>query len=647
MKIVDHSLLEQLTDEEIQEMCRFADLDLLLIPMKAHPEFYKKYTKSLGRLEKKSALVQKFLPKYAFDLYEKGDERYMDAIALIAKNLKENFARILLESFEPVVTIEEIKKYSSEDYEVLYKKILDISATEISFTMFFVFLKLNEITFTEDEQHQLVHNLQKVVDLHELEEKLSCEKDRELKKKEKELLSVFEQEKSHFQKELSKCQKELVDAKKREKQYADELEQIKKRQEQEKRSLLSETLKKVEEEANNRKSELDRELNEYRKDRINEINDICDKKYLDKDAEINKLIENQENAFILRKQEIQDSIDSMNQTKNEIVDTIKSLTQEEEKRKIDLNNLKQQEQDFYLQLDQRALAHRLDELIFGEQKLETDEKKEQKICLEQNAVSVHRKNAFSQSAEESEYVEKLVDFGEDLIDNISLNFDNSTEISAIIISALLNGKALIVEDSIGVLLSESVSALIDAETPIIIEGVATSKDSLVKTINALDEKVIFVEGLLDDYNEIVFENLCRECNEKYLVFGISDMRNIKLFSKNLFNYALVLEVESELQFPQSDNILVGKHDISQYRLNFDSKLCHNYYNKYFRQLVANGIMNRRTSVDFSMLLQTYFYFISSNTLGEMIKKSILKCCDFVMDDEDIDKKEILIKSGVI
>ena len=97
MKLVDRSLIEDLTDGEIQEICKFADLDLLLIPMKAHPEFYKKYTKSLGRLEKKSALVQKLLPKYAFDLYEKGDEKYIEAISLMAKNLKDNFVNHLSE----------------------------------------------------------------------------------------------------------------------------------------------------------------------------------------------------------------------------------------------------------------------------------------------------------------------------------------------------------------------------------------------------------------------------------------------------------------------------------------------------------------------------------------------------------------------
>ena len=98
--------------------------------MKAHPEFYKKYTKSLGRLDKKSALVQKLLPKYAFDLFEKGDEKYIEAISLMAKNLKDNFFKgkeaAIIKKFKydsegkTVSSIEKVLRYKFLSYILTY-----------------------------------------------------------------------------------------------------------------------------------------------------------------------------------------------------------------------------------------------------------------------------------------------------------------------------------------------------------------------------------------------------------------------------------------------------------------------------------------------------------------------------------------------
>ena len=152
---------------------------------------------------------------------------------------------------------------------------------------------------------------------------------------------------------------------------------------------------------------------------------------------------------------------------------------------------------------------------------------------------------------------------------------------------------------------------------------------------------------MDNFDEIMFEKICRECCNKYLFFGVSDVKNIKMFSKNVFTYAVVLDVENELQFPETDSIFVANHSIDIFKTQYDSKSCRMYYDKYFRSLVANGIMNQRTCIDLSMILQTYFYFIRNEALGEVIKKSILLSCDYNTNDENSDKKEILTKSGVI
>ena len=345
MKLVDRSLIEDLTDGEIQEICKFADLDLLLTPMKAHPEFYKKYTKSLGRLDKKSALVQKLLPKYAFDLFEKGDEKYIEAISLTAKNLKDNFVNHLAESIAPPTTIEEVKKYSLDEYEMLYKKVLDISVSEVSFEMFFVFLKLNDITFSEEEQQQLIEKLKNAVDLRKLEEKYQHEKEEEIKKREVELLATCEIEKSNLKKELNRCRKELLEVSKREKSVTEELLEIRAKQENEKESVVSEWVRKAEQEASEKKLELDHEIKEYRTNRLKEINDMCADRLSIRETEINGQIEKLEQDLSSRKQELEDYIIEQNNTKKKIECEIPELTQEKIRRQADVTRLEQREKE--------------------------------------------------------------------------------------------------------------------------------------------------------------------------------------------------------------------------------------------------------------------------------------------------------------
>lgn len=647
MKLVDRSLIEDLTDGEIQEICKFADLDLLLIPMKAHPEFYKKYTKSLGRLEKKSALVQKLLPKYAFDLFEKGDEKYIEAISLMAKNLKDKFVNHLAESIAPPTTIEEVKKYTLDEYEMLYKKVLDISVSEVSFEMFFVFLKLNDITFSEEEQQQLIEKLKNAVDLRKLEEKYQHEKEEEIKKREVELLATCEIEKSNLKKELNRCRKELLEVSKREKSVTEELLEIRAKQENEKESVVSEWVRKAEQEASEKKLELDHEIKEYRTNRLKEINDMCADRLSIRETEINGQIEKLEQDLSSRKQELEDYFIEQNNTKKKIECEISELTQEKIRRQADVTRLEQREKEFYECLDERAVEHRLSNVIFESRVQEDETQNAPPIILNENVVSIHRKDDFSQPIEKSENIDKIDDFAEDLKDNIALNFNDSSEIAAIIIASLLGGKAIIVEDCIGILLAESLSALIDGNTAIVIETAGASIGSLVKAINEIEERVIYIEGIMDNFDEIMFEKICRECCNKYLFFGVSDVKNIKMFSKNVFTYAVVLDVENELQFPETDSIFVANHSIDIFKTQYDSKSCRMYYDKYFRSLVANGIMNQRTCIDLSMILQTYFYFIRNEALGEVIKKSILLSCDYNTNDENSDKKEILTKSGVI
>ena len=88
MDSINYSLLENLSDDELQVISRNIDLDMLLQPIKQNSKQYARQSSVLGRVEKKSLLVQKNLPNVAYDLFKKNDVNYVKLFAISVKNLK-------------------------------------------------------------------------------------------------------------------------------------------------------------------------------------------------------------------------------------------------------------------------------------------------------------------------------------------------------------------------------------------------------------------------------------------------------------------------------------------------------------------------------------------------------------------------------
>lgn len=646
MEKTDPSILDLMTDEEIQEMCKSADVGLLLAPMKSRPEFYKKYTKRLGRLDKKSQLVQILLPKYAFDLYEKGDEAYKGALTLIARGFKENFSNVLQIKVEPSITIEDVSKFNAVQLGELYKKILSNSVTEISCELFLIFLKLNNIEIDETEKAQLRWEISKAIIIQNVEEKFEKEKADELKKREKELWIQFDQEKGKLEKVIKTKSKLLEDAQRQIDQLSSQVKKLSLEEGNEKQKLIDSWVKEAEARAFIKKQELELQLDNFHTSKKKKIEEDCEYQLRLKNQEIKKLINEIEATTNIKIQDMKFSFQQLLEKKNSLEVIIDELKVDELNRSNKINKLKKIEEEFYKNIEEHALQHRLNSVLFESNKSTQDLlEKDMHITIKNETASYHSQQDFSQEILKSEYIEKIDDFVEDLKDNIALNFSDSAEIAAIILAAILNNKAIIIEDSIADKLVESVSSLIDSHTPIVIEENGASASSITSLIKNLDERVMHVMGVLDNFNEATFAKICRECEEKYLFFSISDIKNITMFSKNLHNYAVVLDIENKLEFSESDNILVGSHNIDQYKISFDKKVCRTYFDKFFRSLVTNSLMSKKVSYDFSIMMQTYFYFMKNDGLGEILKNCILQCCNY--EDNDKEKKSILVKAGVI
>ncbi len=108
---INFELLNLFNEEEINTVCKNADFTLFLIPIK--DKRYIKYAKTLGRLDKKSALVQKLLPGIAFGLYKKGEEPFRAAIATQLDRYRQKFIEAI-SNIEPPIYADYADGFSYE-----------------------------------------------------------------------------------------------------------------------------------------------------------------------------------------------------------------------------------------------------------------------------------------------------------------------------------------------------------------------------------------------------------------------------------------------------------------------------------------------------------------------------------------------------
>ena len=196
---INFELLDIFNEEEISTVCKNADLTLFLIPIK--DKRYIKYVKTLGRLDKKSALVKKLLPGIAFKLFKKGEEPFRTAIATQLDKYREKFGEDISKCV-PAICVDDIKAYNTKEMAEFYFKILDISATDISIDLFFIFLKLQDIMIEKETREGIETEIENISQARTLEAKHLEEIQEALKEQEKRLLVEFEQQKRDLRKQI-------------------------------------------------------------------------------------------------------------------------------------------------------------------------------------------------------------------------------------------------------------------------------------------------------------------------------------------------------------------------------------------------------------------------------------------------------------
>lgn len=652
---INFELLELLDEEEISIVCKNADLALFLIPIK--DKRYTKYAKKLGRLDKKSALVQSFLPGIAFNLYKKGEEPFRAAVATQLECFRDKFFEATTNCMEPSVSIDEIKAYNANDLAEFYFRIVEISVTDVSVEMFFVFLKLHDICIQGEFRVEVEKEIEKILQMKNLEEKHKVEVANALKEQEKRLSAEFEQEKRDLKKQIedkARLQRELkekLDSAEEKIQKYENLSQVEKKKQKE------EWFSEYEKEFAERKAADDlqwktafAEAEQKHEELVSRLEDEAEQKKVELETEYQQKQRSEEERLSSELAGLRSQVKELTDNKVSLSQQVNAL----EERKVALGNqideLESIEEKYFDSFEKRIVEKRIDTLIFQKLGFESNNNEVHTAIQtisenDSDIVTIHPKS-FSVNASYGETVDSIEDFFDDFRENISVNFENETEITGSVLAALANGMAVISVDKVCTNLSEAIAALLDLSTPLII-NIDSEKDNfkkIIDTINGCDSQVICVKGILDNYSENLFIRICEICREKHLFFSISNLEKLGMMSKAIMNCAIVVDVEHELQFATDEDILIGDHDLKPLIPKLDMKKSKEIYKKNFSRLVTGGYLKKTVALEYSNLLQFYMEFMDGAVLGDVIQKTIIKACDFQSDDEVL--KDILSRSGI-
>lgn len=201
-------------------------------------------------------------------------------------------------------------------------------------------------------------------------------------------------------------------------------------------------------------------------------------------------------------------------------------------------------------------------------------------------------------------------------------------------------------DDVAYQMVSCISALIDAKTPLMIQMVKQKDDvdKIVGIINESDSYVVYLPGLLDDYDEVSFSIICRQCPRKVIIAGVATLAHLSMMSGGINNYAITMDISNYLHFKKKQALWIGKYSLDSMTVEHDVTKCKEYYNKYFRGLVLNHMMGKKVALDFCFILSIYFDFMQGQ-IGDILKAVVSKVFDCKADENAttiVEKSEFYI-----
>lgn len=201
-------------------------------------------------------------------------------------------------------------------------------------------------------------------------------------------------------------------------------------------------------------------------------------------------------------------------------------------------------------------------------------------------------------------MESYLDVFDFYVDNLSMYYTRrkSNDLSAQVFSAIANFKSIIVDESFGDILANCLAMIIDGKKvdKYSVFSVDVDANRLFCSIAKNSNKVIYIDGVLNSYNEAVFKQLVKGFPSKIFVFGI-DEENITILSKGVWKFACYIDVNEEYTGYHKEEPLYSTYDVKLLRkelIKLNGKLLD-------KKLKHSNLLKDSTMITCYLLLKVY------------------------------------------
>lgn len=546
--------LEQYGEEEFQSLIDIIDRKELIDAIKKNSKRFAQDTKGwrIDKLDK-----NKLKEIYFKHVYKKREPNLSKKLVTLINQISMELVEILevkLGNIDDVAL--EVKNNNKQYIDkiisllldtsyceniILCFKLLEIELSEAS--VFYIDEAIKQELLIKDEKKKIINNISKEFNekLKEREKKLS----EIIKNKEKEirdLNSSIDSIKKKFALEIEEKEIEVLKLKEynlaKERKFNLELEKLN-RKIDDLEQKLEKSIIKLEEA---------KRISDRKEEEINRLSYLLEDKYDRFDEYAKSRWETENNELQSKNKSLDMEIKNLEVYKQCIEEEIFMLKKDKENIEITINSLEHRSKEFISNID--YIINRI---------RKTHTNKEDTYEIKDNLSSRinHIKSILIE--ENPEVKEDIFDFIDDLSDNfecMGIGNNYTYNLAKYTYASIANKMGLFVVGYNNRLFADAISYTIcnsSADIVVIPPGFTDSKE-LINIVNNITSKVVLIENAIDNIAESVYMPLIKENKNKILIFSMESSENINIISKSVFNYLMVVDLDSILESEQNEEL---------------------------------------------------------------------------------------------
>jgi len=634
MRSIDMEILNELKDEDIKILCQNADLNQMMTPIKQNGKQYAKYTAQLGRLDKKSVLVKKNLPRLAFDLYKKGDVNYLKFFEMTALNMKKMFKTMLQECMGVNVEPQDIQDFSISDYKKLFSELLKSHGQIMDFDLFFLQTRMYGIIINDDMKAEIINEWKYLKELDSVRKEVIDIQKEETKKKEDELRDEIACQKYKLKNEIREIQSEVthlnceVDSK------------------QKTIVLLMQENESVRYEAKQQQSVIKNKDDEIKRLRRKQeetqadFDDISAKIY----AKTKDIYSEVQTIWQVENEEKLKEIKELEHKIAQYMDTLQELQLKSNQQEIRVEEWDEYIESYFSKIDQKIIEHKIESLLYQKGKCISEEVAVTSEDTIQSGTLYIQKGykviEFEECADYEDYIEIVETNLSSVGDKMPIGTINDCFNAAIDagLHPLICGFG-----ARQFALALTAARYAEKSEIISVPMGFNSTQELANAISYAQTDSIIIEDAFGTMNENLLLPILRDSNGKKVVFTAESTEDLKYLQKHFYNYIQLLVTDKRMIVKTHKFIYSYADRLFSEKVYSEKEQGHKLARQVFEYIgMSSSYVLTRGNVLCELLAES-----KDNSKDDALQKLIITELKWILVEEQHDKlNEILLLMGI-